>query len=97
MEINEKIQINYYECELICKIFLEQEYTVRGIEQRLEMYLSELKSGGWLSEDANRFYKIMDQEVVPAISRAGSAMQAANQTIVNVITVFRQSELEAEL
>lgn len=89
------LQADYERLEGIAARFCSQAEQVFQLGQTLRSRMGALRRGGWAGVAASTFYDEMDGEVLPALARLAQALQAAQETTLQIKRTFQQAEAEA--
>jgi WXG100 family type VII secretion target len=89
------IRADYTELESIAEIFIRSSDRVRDLHQSLDERFARLKNGGWNGENADGFFRAIDEDVLPAIVRLYQALGQAAETTHEISRIFREAEAQA--
>jgi len=90
-----KVQADY---EALASITQQIHREADGTQQMLaglQRCLHVLQGGGWVGLGAQAFFREMDFEVLPAVQRLQSALEAAARTTAEISRVMQQAEEDA--
>lgn len=76
----------------IAASFLQEAERVRQTTQSVQRMVETLRNGDWVGEGATAFYREMDSEVLPAMKRLASALEAAGRVTKDLAKLFRETE-----
>lgn len=87
-----KVRGEYDELQQIASIFgAQSEHSQRALRQ-IKSRVDTLQGGDWVGKGAQAFYKEMDQEVLPALSRLVEALNQAQHTTRQVSRIVQETE-----
>ncbi len=88
----EKVQVNYKSLKEIGAKFNTQ--TVKTIAQikKIDQILQNLKKGGWVSDNANDFYRYMDNILLMRMHHLARALERSSLAMEQIAYVMHQAE-----
>lgn len=89
------IQADYEQLDQIAGQFTGQGEATAALLQRVRTDFQQLENGGWLGRGADAFFKEMNGELLPALTRMGAALELATKTTQEISGIVRDSEEEA--
>ncbi|MCB0168514.1 MAG: WXG100 family type VII secretion target [Anaerolineae bacterium] len=89
------IQADYEQLEQIAGQFANQGEATEALLQRIRQHFQPLENGGWIGRGAEAFFKEMNGELLPALTRMGTALELANRTTQEISQEVNQAEEEA--
>ncbi|MCB0191785.1 MAG: WXG100 family type VII secretion target [Anaerolineae bacterium] len=89
------IQADYEQLEDIARQFTGQGESTEALLKNIRNKFEQLENGGWIGRGADAFFKEMNGELLPAITRMGAALELASKTTLEINNIVRQSEEEA--
>lgn len=78
----------------IASVFEQEAERVRQTIQQIQRILDILQGGDWLGEGATAFFKEMSSEVLPALKRLVSALEAGARTTRQISKILKDLEEE---
>ncbi len=92
----DQIQCNYDEISSVMSRFSEQQDLAQAQYQRIMNQMEVLRGGSWIGPNADTFYNVMENELMPGLQRLINALGEASRTANQVANEFKQAEEEAE-
>jgi WXG100 family type VII secretion target len=89
------IQVKYDELEAVISRLRNQIAQTQAMKSALRGSYQPLQQGGWLGAGSQAFIREMDQIVFPAVDRLENALQQAEASTREIITIMRAAEEEA--
>jgi WXG100 family type VII secretion target len=89
------IQVKYDELEAVISRLRNQIAQTQAMKSSLRGSYQPLQQGGWLGAGSQAFMREMDQIVFPAVDRLENALQQAEASTREIITIMRTAEEEA--
>jgi WXG100 family type VII secretion target len=77
------------------KIFARESSSMGGTLQRVKQQMETLQSGDWVGQGANAFYREMQDEILPALGKLGSALAVGDRVTRQVQQIIEQADEEA--
>src|SRR5687767_2452016 len=90
-----KVRADYDQLKAAAGQFGGQAQAVASTLKALQRDLTVLEGGDWLGAGATAFYQEMGGQVLPTLKRLAAALEAAQQTTVQINQVMAQAEAEA--
>jgi WXG100 family type VII secretion target len=69
---------------------------VKQAHNSLQTHMQTLKGGGWKAPAADKFYHIMEDEVLPGLDRLTKALAMASQVTTSISGIMQQAEDHAK-
>lgn len=88
------VRANYDDLARIAGVFEREADRMRQSLQGIQRTVEVLQNGDWIGQGATTFYQEMNSEVLPAMKRLESALEAAGRTTREISRVMRASEEE---
>jgi WXG100 family type VII secretion target len=89
------IRVHYEELGKIATQFQEEAALIQRMLTALENNVDVLRSGGWVSPAANQFYKDMEQDSCPGVTRLKQALDASSDLCHEIVNLAQNAEDEA--
>lgn len=89
------VQVKYEVLEETAQRFSASGESCEGLQQIVQAHLRELQNGGWHGRGSAAFFAEMEEEILPAMGRLISALNAASAATRQIGDVMRQAEEEA--
>lgn len=89
------VRADYDELTKVAGVFGQNAEGTRQALQQLRKQMETLQQGDWLGSGAQAFYAEMNGQVVPTLTRLVRALEAANQTTLQVSRIVKAAEDEA--
>jgi WXG100 family type VII secretion target len=67
----DRIRADYPTLENIASTFDREQERIQQVQNALSQHVDILRSGGWVSDAADTFYREMDDELLPSVGRMG--------------------------
>jgi len=90
-----KIRADHDQLSKIASAFGRQASDAKKSLKRIKGQVDTLRSGDWVGKGATAFYREMDSEVVPALTRLASAFDAAQRVTNQISKIMQGAEDEA--
>lgn len=90
------ISIKYLAMQGVSQQFEEQNARMKKAENEIRQAYQPCRSGGWVAESADDFYKTMEQEVFPALDRLNKALAKGAQTATQLANTMKKAEESAK-
>jgi WXG100 family type VII secretion target len=89
------VRADYDELTKVAGVFGQNAEGARRALEQLRKQMETLQQGDWLGGGAQAFYAEMNGQVVPTLTRLVKALEAANQTTLQVSRIVKAAEDEA--
>jgi WXG100 family type VII secretion target len=86
------IRGDFDQLESLAKDFARNAQEWNSTVNKVQRSVTELENGGWVGVGANKFYREMSNEVMPAMKRLTAAMQSASRSTVLVLKLLKEVE-----
>lgn len=90
-----RIRADHDQLARIATTFGRQSESARRSLQRIQRQVDILQGGDWIGKGAQAFYKEMDQDVLPALTRLTDALSQAQKTTAQISQILKQAEEDA--
>lgn len=90
------ISIKYLAMQGVAKEFEDCAASMKKLLNDVQTQHQPLKSGAWIADAADDFYKSMDSEIFPAMERLHATLTKASQTTQDMNTTMSKSEENAK-
>lgn len=90
-----QIRCHYDEMTQISQVFKQQEDAIKQVNRRLKSQKGTLEGGEWIGKGATKFYREMNDEIMPSMTRLEKAMGQAAQVTRNIHQIMHSAEDEA--
>ena len=90
------ISIKYLAMQGVAKEFDDCAAAMKKLLNDVQTQHQPLKSGGWVADSADDFYKSMESEVFPAMERLHMTLTKASQSTQSINTTMSKSEENAK-
>jgi WXG100 family type VII secretion target len=87
-----RIRADYDTLARIAKQFGRQADSTQNTLRSIKQHLGTLQSGDWIGVGANAFYREMDQEVVPSLTRLAKALEQAQLVTTQISKIIKDAE-----
>jgi len=89
-----KFRADHDQLSHIAKIFSGQASNTSRTLQKIKRQVGTLQSGDWVGEGAEAFYREMQGEVLPAVTRTASAFEVSSRVTRQISQIMQQAEEE---
>jgi WXG100 family type VII secretion target len=89
------IRTDHTSLEQVARLFDGSAAHLRRSVEQVQRRVEVLRGGGWVGEGASAFYREMDSEVFPALSRLAAALDASATATRRINRLFRDAQGEA--
>ncbi|MCA0456854.1 MAG: WXG100 family type VII secretion target [Chloroflexi bacterium] len=94
--MSDTVSIDYQGMQKVSQSFSHEAARVKKVLNDINGQLAILKKGGWLADAANIFYREMDNDICPRISRLHHALEvSAQKSGADIPQTFKNSTDEA--
>ena len=90
-----KVRADYPALAEIAKIFARQSAASKRSLQSIKRQVGVLQGGDWIGQGATRFYREMDNDVMPSLNRLAGALGNADRTTRQISKIMKQAEEDA--
>lgn len=90
-----QVRAHHEELQKISSSFNSQGSAIASVNGKLKSNLETLRGGDWIGKGATAFFKEMEGEVMPAMSRLQKAMTEAGRVTNQISQLMKQAEEEA--
>jgi len=90
------VQVDYDQMSGISQRFGDQSDKVRAQHDKIVHQLDVLKQGAWIGPNADKYFEIMEGQLLPAVKRLFSALDHASDTTQKVAKMMRDADEEAK-
>lgn len=90
------VQFDHDQLPGISQRFGTQADQVRAQYAKITQQMDKLRSGAWIGPNANAFYEVMDNQLLPACKRLSDALDRANETTQQVAKMMRDADEESK-
>lgn len=87
-----RVRADYDTLAQIAKHFGRQADSTQSTLHSIKQNLGTLQSGDWIGVGANAFYREMDQEVVPSLTRLARALEQAQLIVTQISKIMKEAE-----
>ena len=88
----QKVRGDYDQLGKIASIFGGQADSAKRMLQQVKSQMVTLQGGDWVGQGAKSFYREMEQDVLPTITRLTQALDAARQVTLRISLILREAE-----
>lgn len=92
----EIVQYDYEQLNGIEKRFTDQAEQARAVERKLTEQMEVLKGGAWIGPNADKFFEVMEGQLLPANKRLSDALDRASETTRHVAKMMHDAEEESK-
>lgn len=90
-----RIRGHYDELNRMSRMFSREASQLSGMLRRLKRQIGTLQGGEWVGKGAQAFYREMENDVLPSLTRLEKAMEAGSRTTTAILNVLRNAEEDA--
>lgn len=90
-----KIRGDYDGLKKMGRLFARESSESQKMVRRIKQQTSTLQGGEWIGTGATKFYREMDGEVMPSLTRLVRALDLASRTTLMILQIMQQAEDEA--
>src|SRR5688572_11221102 len=90
------VHCNHDALKQIAGQFDTLESSVKKATDQLQSQMDLLKGGGWVAPAADKFYGIMENEILASLTRLSSALNMAGNETNNISKIMQQAEENAK-
>lgn len=90
------IQFDHDQLPGISQRFGDQADQVRTQYAKILQQVDVLRQGAWIGPNADKFYEVMDNQLLPACKRLSDALDKANETTQQVAKMMRDADEETK-
>lgn len=90
------VQFDYEQLTGISKRFVDQSDQVRAQYDKVLQQMDVLKNGAWIGPNADKFYEIMESNLLPATKKLFSALDKAGETTNQVAKMMKDAEEQSK-
>ena len=88
------VRIDYEQMSSIRGILQDQSDSVKQVLALIMDQYEVLRGGAWISESADAFYRVMDDQLLPTLERLITALNITNDACDHVARIFDAAEEE---
>lgn len=92
----ELVQFEYDQLKDVGQRFANQATAVRTQYDKISQQMEVLKSGAWTGPNADKFYEIMEQQLLPATKRLSDALDKGSEVTAQVAKMMQDAEEESK-
>ncbi|MBK8020090.1 MAG: WXG100 family type VII secretion target [Chloroflexi bacterium] len=89
------VQVQYAELQKVSASFRHQQQEMNRLLRRIEDQTEVLRCDNWIGDNADRFYEVIEGELMPGMTRLGQALAQASEAMTVLIAIFVAAEEEA--
>ncbi|MBK8020092.1 MAG: WXG100 family type VII secretion target [Chloroflexi bacterium] len=89
-----EVKIEYSGMKAIHNATESQRESTQQLLQRISDQVDTLRSDNWIGDNADKFYNVMDSELLPAVQRLVNAFNSMEDAIDNIMSIFEAAEDE---
>lgn len=90
-----RIRAGYDSLKQMARLLARESDTSKKTVQRIKRQTGTLQGGEWVGAGATKFYREMDGEVMPSLTRLVRALDLASRTTLKILQIMKQAEDEA--
>ena len=92
----EIVQFDYDQLKGISQRFAEQADQVRAQYDKVLQQMDVLKANSWVGPNADKYYEIMDNQLLPACKRLSDALDKGGEVTQQVAKMMQDAEEESK-
>ena len=92
----EVVQFEYDQLKQIGQRFADQAGNVRTQFDKISQQMEVLKNGAWVGPNADKFYEIMESQLLPATKRLSDALDKGREVTDQVAKLMQEAEEESK-
>jgi len=86
------VHLDYEQCRGIANGFRSDQSEMHQLYSQLKSSVEQLHGGGWVGDAADKWYNVMEGELLPAVNKLGNAQGSIGDTTAKVILIIQQAD-----
>jgi len=86
------VHLDYEQCRAISAGFHTDRGDIDQLYRQLKNSVEQLHNGGWVGEAADRWYNVMEGELLPAVLRLSNAQGSIGDSTQKVLLIIQQAD-----